>query len=406
MKPITLLMPTFNNPRFLYEAVSSILRYAYFCPVRLVVVNNGARESIEPSIRKRAEVIDTGKNLGWEGGLVRGLQETDSEIVGFVNDDIFVPRSSALWLRELGAFFRDPRIGMIGPSSNCVMGMQNVFVGDFRPSLYVTYVIGFCVLVRRSALDEVGGIDTTLPGGDDLDLSIRMRKAGYRLVAKNDVFIYHHGFKTGERVHGGPDQPGGWNSAQMSEATNIALIRKHGLRAWWECIRGVVSDVEQSADDPEAAVVKRYLRGGAIAEVGCGGKKTVPEATGFDKVPRGQLTEQGAVSVADVVADVFDRLPVNGTKFDTLIARHILEHAIDPLDVLRKWKDSVRLEGRLIVACPDERFTRGVPMDPTHLHAFTPDSLQSIARHVGLRAVAHEDGGNGVSFVSVYERIA
>ena len=57
-------------------------------------------------------------------------------------------------------------------------GAQNIFLQQPSSMTYVPFLIGFFVLLERAALDAVGGVDATLPGGDDLDLSIRLRQAG------------------------------------------------------------------------------------------------------------------------------------------------------------------------------------------------------------------------------------
>jgi hypothetical protein len=128
-------------------------------------------------------------------------------------------------------------VAAAGPSSNMVAGPQSTTQQLPEPRYLARYLIGFCLLVRRSALDQVGGIDTTLPGGDDIDLSIRLRAAGYTLVCDRSSFVYHYGFRTGVRVHGDHTRPGGWNSQQMIEATQNALIAKHGAAAFWEAWR-------------------------------------------------------------------------------------------------------------------------------------------------------------------------
>ncbi len=116
--------------------------------------------------------------------------------------------------------------------------MQNIFATVPFRVYAARFLIGFCVLVRRSVLDKVGGIDNSLPGGDDLDLSMRLRSAGYKLIVDRDVFVFHHGFKTGNRVYGDVNEPGGWNSYEFLEKTNFALIRKHGFKAWYETMHG------------------------------------------------------------------------------------------------------------------------------------------------------------------------
>ena len=93
-----------------------------------------------------------------------------------------------------------------------------------------------CVLLRRDNLIEVGGIDTTLPGGDDFDMSIRMKKAGKKILIAPECFLIHHAFKTGTRVKGDHTKPMGWNSQEMSDNTNRALIQKHGFKTWLDLI--------------------------------------------------------------------------------------------------------------------------------------------------------------------------
>ena len=63
-------------------------------------------------------------------------------------------------------------------------------------------------------------MDAKLPGGDDFDVSIRLRNAGYKLLIDPQSFLVHYGFKTGQRVHGGPDIRGGWNSPKMTDMTH------------------------------------------------------------------------------------------------------------------------------------------------------------------------------------------
>jgi GT2 family glycosyltransferase len=231
---VTCLIPTYNNTEQLLNCITSILGGYHVEPVKIIVINNGDTDIVTDMPSEKIEIIKAPHNLGWEGGLKLGLEHCNTEFVVFMNDDTFVPVSSVYWLKEMVRNMDGyhPRIGAIGPASNVVMGRQNIFSDPKIMKFETTFLIGFCMLIRRSALDEVGGIDDTLPGGDDIDLSIRLRDAGYALVVRKDQFIWHYGFQTGEKLKGTPDKPGGWNSPEMSTNINIALIRKHGLRKW------------------------------------------------------------------------------------------------------------------------------------------------------------------------------
>ena len=404
MTPIDIIIPTFDNPEYFHPCLRSLLTTRWWWPLRVIVVNNGHPESVSEGV-EGVEVLTPGANLGWEGGLTLGLERSSSEFVVFSNDDIFLAPFSGLWARTMLQSFRDPTVAAVGPVSNCVMGPQNIFNGAPVVEYTVPFLIGFFVMVRRSALEAIGGIDDTLPGGDDLDLGIRFRQAGYRLVVRPDGVGYHHGVKTGERGHGGPNTPEGWISHGMQERTDNALIHKHGFTAW----NGLWTEAVPTTPglcDAEGDAVRAWVNGGRVLELGCGARKTVPQAIGVDLVPGGEISYRHEASVADVIADAFGPMPIfDDHSADTIIARHLFEHAPDPVGALLEWRRLLKPQtGKLILACPNENLNLTIPMDPTHKHAWTPESLRSLAERCGYRQVAYTPNcGNGLSFITVLE---
>jgi len=226
---VDIIIPTFNNLPYLLPCLNSIFQHTLYDSFRVIVVNNGTPEHMEELNNPNIKVLQQTQNLGWEGGLVEGMKESQSDFLIFMNDDTMVPPHQRDWLTKLLKHFEDPNVGAVGPSSNVVMGRQNIFLNIKEYLLNSKFLIGFCMAVRRSAIDAAGGIDESLPGGDDLDLSIRLRNLGNKLLIARDIFIYHHGFKTGERLEGKPNQTNGWNSIEKIEQTNFALINKHDL---------------------------------------------------------------------------------------------------------------------------------------------------------------------------------
>lgn len=408
-EPVDIIIPTMDNLNQLLDCMWSIAISRNEYPMRFIVINNG-RQSLEDVfpdwLSEMTTVIDPEENLGWIGGLQEGLKLSRSRYVVFANDDIYVPRASARWLRNIIRIMECfPRIGAAGPSSNVVMGMQNIWTRVAVAECEVPFLIGFCMVLRREALDKAGGVQHMEHGGDDIDLSIRLRRAGYMLVCRRDEFVYHHGFQTGERVHGKPDRPGGWNSRDMIDLTNAELIRKHGFLTWWETMCGQSTESRPESHDAEAEIVRKYCNGGPIVELGCGAAKTVPQAIGIDLIPNGAMIPYlEKPSVADLQADVTERLPIEDEYAGTVIARHIIEHCLDPVETLAQWRRIIRPGGRLIIAAPDEYIRDTIPLNPQHCHAYTPESLASLMSLVGFGPIAAESGFNNHSFVAVFER--
>lgn len=414
MSTVGIIIPTWNNNEYLVPCLQSLLTpLGTEDLIHVYVVNNGEPRNMQGLEHPRVTFLQQKENVGWEGGLKAGLEASKEEFMIFLNDDTYIPLTSLRWVNTLLDLFKYPEVGAVGPSSNCVMGVQNIFspISYSHQIISVNFLIGFCMMVRRSALEKAGGIDTSLPGGDDLDLSIRLRKAGYCLLAERGVFVYHHGFKTGERVKGGANVAGGWNSVQMTERTNWALINKHGLRAWLEGMNQVPPStrpdvLEGWREDSEGAVISEKIVGNKILELGCGMRKTVPEAVGLDRVPKGEEipgVKEGLISLADIVADAGGPLPIESAAYDTIIARHVMEHLVDPTTSVREWGRVLRHGGRLIIAVPNHELRNSIPMNIEHVHAWTPNSLRVFMESLGWKTLDMVDPKNDVSIVGVFE---
>lgn len=237
---LDVLVPTYNNYEQLTQMINSMSRLNFFDAGdrRLIIINNGKQRcetDYAHLIAKRTVmVINCEENLGWEGGLIKGLKHSDAEYVCFQNDDVHIPQADKYFYDSLMEELTEG-YGMVGPTTTCAAGIQSIFhMAAPITKTEVRWLIGFCVMMKREDLEAVGGVDETLPGGDDFDLSIRMRDNGKKLVVNPSAFIIHHGFQTGTRVKGGPDEENGWNSRTMQERTNRALIQKHGFRKFHE----------------------------------------------------------------------------------------------------------------------------------------------------------------------------
>ena len=116
----------------------------------------------------------------------------------------------------------DPDTGIVGPMTNNISGRQKVdkvgydaidglesYARTFREKnrhrrVEARRVVGFCMLFRRSLVDQIGLLDESFGTGnfEDDDFCARAALAGYRNVIAGDVFIHHFGSRSfiGNRI--------------------------------------------------------------------------------------------------------------------------------------------------------------------------------------------------------------
>src|SRR3954469_21906044 len=181
---------------------------------QVVVVDNGSVDETPDGLRRYrwAEVVTNAENRGFAGGSNQGAAQARNDIVIFLNNDTIVP---SRWLDGLVAAFDDPTVVAAGPRSNEVSGLQKVlqpgYVGS-RPAdvqrfartwreehrgqvTDVSRLVGFCLAVRRSAFERIGGFDEGfgLGGYEDDDLCARIAGTGGPLVIAHESYVHHEG---------------------------------------------------------------------------------------------------------------------------------------------------------------------------------------------------------------------
>lgn len=383
---VDLIVVTYDNPGILDACIGSIQRNT--CePIRLIVVNNGSKDFTVQT--KNSFVIKAPSNLGWMGGVNLGVKwakaNNPAKFVLWMNDDTQILDHDYGWLTKmLKCFELDQKVGAVGPTSNSVMGYQGIQHQGMPPAVEASRLSGLCFLTRHSIVDEIGMLDESLPGGDDLDYSIRLTKAGYKMAICRRSFILHHYAATGRRIHGQY-----WDSQEHTEKLNAALIKKHGFKYWFACVNDMLPDTSRSGYDfvsAEEKIVREEIdgimdSGGTVLDLGCGGKKIDPRALGVDIRKNGQVGVGYNIehpSVCDVEAEATSLPMFEDHSVDGILAKHLLEHIEDVVGAMLEWRRVLKNGGRLVIVCPDPRYCEAISCDPSHLHAFTPKAIESL----------------------------
>lgn len=215
---ISAVVLTYNSRRTLGACLAALLPTLKGSD-ELILVDNASQDGTQADLRSwagrspvPAKLLLNQRNLGYSAGCNAGIRACSGEYIALLNPDTAV---SPGWRGGLLQRFTDPKTAAVGPVCDNVCGDQYVEFhlapGDAGPmplerlaqrvtelhpgaSLETRLLIGFCMMVRRSALNEVGLLDEDLfLGGDDLELSLRLRASGHRLLVARDVFVRHEG---------------------------------------------------------------------------------------------------------------------------------------------------------------------------------------------------------------------
>lgn len=207
-----IIILTYNNLSYNKDCLESIKRYTEAGAYEIIVVDNcstdGTREWLESQtdIKVLLNDFNAGFPKGCNMGI--GLAEPESDILLLNNDTVVTSN----WLKNLQAcLYSEESIGAVGAVCNNNENLQglNLSYTDFAQMQQLAarnnvsdsgrweekiFLIGFCVLIKRGVLEQIGLLDEAYTPGyvEDNDLSIRIITAGYRLMLCHDCFIHHY----------------------------------------------------------------------------------------------------------------------------------------------------------------------------------------------------------------------
>ncbi len=136
-------------------------------------------------------VIEDTERRGFAWACNEGIRRAKGDFVLLLNDDTGV---SPNWLSNMLAVMEAfPDVGLVGPVSNNVSGLQRRDSVAGPISQEVSRLVGFALLIRREVIDKIGGIDEayTLGWYTDDDYCLRARAAGFKARIALDSFVHH-----------------------------------------------------------------------------------------------------------------------------------------------------------------------------------------------------------------------
>lgn len=224
---LAVVIVNYNAGEYLARCVASVFEHAGGLALDVLVVDNASHDgsaSAAKARESRVRLIENDRNRGLSAAWNQGARETDSPWILFLNPD------AEIWAGDLRAFVRAGEdhadLAVLGPMIRNADGtiyesgrvfptvtqaLGHAFLGPFLPrnrftraytqadwdrrtEREVDWVSGACMLVRRSAFEAVGRFDEGFwLYAEELDLSTRLRDAGWRLAFTPRLEVLHEG---------------------------------------------------------------------------------------------------------------------------------------------------------------------------------------------------------------------
>jgi GT2 family glycosyltransferase len=243
---LSIVLVCWNNRDYLDQCLRSLYESGMRHAFDIVVVDNGSTDGTQQMLKERypeVAIIQNAGNVGLGKASNQGIDATCGRYVLLLNNDTIVNGRSFDTMIEF--LERSPKSAAVGGKllnpDGTIQACYNHFstlweelsvatrLGELHRPGYpavmyaeevqsVDWLGSACLLLRRSALDQVGLLDESFfIYGDEADLQYRLKKAGWEVHYLPQVSTIHFGGRSMDR----------WRRRKMVYRGKILFYRKH-----------------------------------------------------------------------------------------------------------------------------------------------------------------------------------
>jgi len=221
---VSLVIPSACRLQFLEPCIKDLLERTRYSNFEIILAVNAIRDEVlaqrdyltniahDPRVRV-LRYPDQPFNIAWV--LNWAEKHAAGSILGFLNDDLGVIHED--WLEQMVATVLQEGVGLTSPilyyptgqiqHAGVILGVGGLAEHSYREeplgtsgyfdravlSQDLSCVTGACIVVRRSVFAQVGGFRELLKVDyNDVDLCLRVRQAGWRILWMPSVELIHH----------------------------------------------------------------------------------------------------------------------------------------------------------------------------------------------------------------------
>ena len=219
--PVDVVIPVYADLTLTRRCIDAVLNDPERCYSQLIIVDDASPEAelsalcAELASEGKCDLIRHDRNQGFVAAVNAGIQAAKDRDLVILNSDTAVPSG---WLQRLRlAADNHPTAASITPFSNnaTICSYPNFCEDNDLPAgldheaidalcseanngqvVGIPTGVGFCMYLRRAAIDEAGLFDEAAFGrgyGEENDWCLRATAKGWQHLLAADVFVYHAG---------------------------------------------------------------------------------------------------------------------------------------------------------------------------------------------------------------------
>lgn len=224
---VSIIIPNHDHADDLKECITSVREKTTYSNYEIVIAENNSTDpdtfEYYDSLKNYANVkiiTWSGNDFNWAAINNYAVREAASgDYLLLLNNDTEI--ITPAWIEEMLMYAQRPNVGAVGAMlyypddtiqhAGVIMGIGSVaahafckvkrgsvgYMGRLCYAQNLSAVTGACVMMRRSVWDEMGCIDEEFAVNyNDIDLCMRIRKAGYLIVWTPYAELYHYESKS------------------------------------------------------------------------------------------------------------------------------------------------------------------------------------------------------------------
>ncbi len=243
---LSIILVGWNNKAYLDPCLVSLYEGGLKCNFDVVVVDNGSTDGSQKMLGEKypqVVLIQNEDNVGLGKASNQGIEATKGKYILLLNNDTIVNGSSFDAMVDF--LEQNPKVGGVGGKlmnpDGTIQAGYNYFsslheeflvatrlgelirsgypaVMDANETKSVDWMGSACLMVRRSALDEVGLLDEGyFIYGDEADLQYRLKRGGWEIYFLPNATTIHYGGRSMDR----------WRRRKMVYRGKMLFYQKH-----------------------------------------------------------------------------------------------------------------------------------------------------------------------------------